>query len=325
MLNFLLRRSLQSTLVLLAMSFIVFIGVFSIGNPIDVLINPDFTEAEYQAAVHALGLDRPWYTQYFIFIKNIFKGTLGNSFVYNEPALDLILSKMPATMELAFCAMLIAIFIGIPLGLLAGLKPGTWIERIIMSSSILFFSLPTFWVGLMLIMFFSVQLDILPSGGRGDTVDLFGIPVSFLTLDGLKSLMLPAINLAMFKLALVMRLVRVGVREHMLSDYVAFARAKGVSEIRIVCIHVLRNILIPLVTVLGLELGNVIAFAVVTESIFAWPGMGKLLIDSIAVLDRPIIVAYLLVTVTMFIVINLVVDLLYSALDPRIRLEDIKS
>ncbi|HHD56206.1 MAG TPA: ABC transporter permease, partial [Desulfobulbaceae bacterium] len=154
---------------------------------------------------------------------------------------------------------------------------------------------------------------------------LMGVPVSFLTLCGLKSLLLPAINLAMFKLALVMRLVRAGVKEHMLSDYVAFARAKGVSEARIVSLHVLRNILIPVVTVIGLELGNVIAFAVVTESVFAWPGMGKLLIDSIAVLDRPVIVAYLLITVTMFIVINLVVDLLYSALDPRIRLEDIKS
>ncbi|CCQ73670.1 Putative dipeptide transporter; permease component of ABC superfamily [dppB] [Magnetospira sp. QH-2] len=323
--NFLLRRLLQSLAVLLLMSFIVFVGVFAIGSPVDVLIDPEATAAEYEAAVRALGLDKPWYEQYFIFLGNVLDGSLGNSFVYNEPALDLILSKMPATIELALTAMVIAIACGIPLGLLAGLKPGTWIERAIMSSSILFFSLPTFWVGLMLIMGFSVYLDILPSGGRGETVDLFGVPVSFLSFDGLSHLALPAINLAMFKLALVMRLIRAGVRENMLADYVAFARAKGVNERRIVSVHVLRNILIPVVTVLGLELGNVIAFAVVTESIFAWPGMGKLLIDSIAVLDRPIIVAYLLVTVTMFIVINLVVDLLYSALDPRIRLEDIKS
>ncbi|WP_046021188.1 ABC transporter permease [Magnetospira sp. QH-2] len=325
MVNFLLRRLLQSLAVLLLMSFIVFVGVFAIGSPVDVLIDPEATAAEYEAAVRALGLDKPWYEQYFIFLGNVLDGSLGNSFVYNEPALDLILSKMPATIELALTAMVIAIACGIPLGLLAGLKPGTWIERAIMSSSILFFSLPTFWVGLMLIMGFSVYLDILPSGGRGETVDLFGVPVSFLSFDGLSHLALPAINLAMFKLALVMRLIRAGVRENMLADYVAFARAKGVNERRIVSVHVLRNILIPVVTVLGLELGNVIAFAVVTESIFAWPGMGKLLIDSIAVLDRPIIVAYLLVTVTMFIVINLVVDLLYSALDPRIRLEDIKS
>lgn len=325
MVDFLLRRMTQSIAVLLLMSFLVFVGVFSIGNPVDVLINPDFTAEEYDAAVRALGLDLPWYEQYFVFLGNVMQGSMGDSFLYNEPALGLILSKMPATIELALTAMVLAIILGIPLGLLAGLKPGSWVERSIMSSSILFFSLPTFWVGLMLIMGFSVYLDILPSGGRGETVDLFGVPVSFLTLDGLAHLALPAINLAMFKLALVMRLVRAGVRENMSSDYVAFARAKGVSEARIVSRHVLRNIMIPVVTVLGLELGNVIAFAVVTESIFAWPGMGKLLIDSISVLDRPIIVAYLLVTVTMFIVINLVVDLLYSALDPRIRLEDIKS
>ena len=307
------------------MSFLVFVGVFSIGNPVDVLINPDFTAEEYEAAVHALGLDKPWYEQYFVFLKNILHGTMGDSFVYNEPALGLILDKMPATVELALTAMVIAIVVGIPLGLLAGLKPGTWTERVIMSSSILFFSLPTFWVGLMLIMGFSVYLGWMPSGGRGETVEVFGIPLSFLTLDGLQHLALPAINLAMFKLALVMRLVRAGVQENMSSDYVAFARAKGVSETNILTRHVLRNILIPVVTVLGLELGNVIAFAVVTETVFAWPGMGKLLIDSIAVLDRPIIVAYLLVTVTMFIVINLVVDILYSLLDPRIRLQDIKS
>ena len=316
---------MQSLAVLFLMSFIVFCGVYAIGSPVDVLINPEATQAEYEAAVKALGLDKPWYEQYFIFLGNVFQGSLGNSFVFNEPALELILSKMPATIELALTAMVLAILLGIPLGLLAGLKPGTWIERGIMSSSILFFSLPTFWVGLMLIMIFSVYFDILPSGGRGQTVDVLGIPVSFLTLDGLSHLALPAINLALFKLALVMRLIRAGVRENMLADYVSFARAKGVSERRIVSFHVLRNILIPVVTVLGLELGSVIAFAVVTESIFAWPGMGKLLIDSIAVLDRPVIVAYLLVTVTMFIVINLVVDLLYSALDPRIRLEDIKS
>lgn len=325
MLNFLLRRLMQSAAVLLGMSFVVFVGVYAIGSPVDVLINPEATAEEYEAAVRALGLDLPWYEQYFVFLGNVMQGSLGDSFVYNEPALELILSKMPATIELAMTAMVVAITLGIPLGLLAGLKPGTWIERAIMSCSILFFSLPTFWVGLMLIMGFAVYLDILPSGGRGDTVNVFGVPVSFLTIDGLSHLALPAINLALFKLALVMRLIRAGVRENMLSDYVAFARAKGIGEGRIVSVHVLRNIMIPVVTVLGLELGNVIAFAVVTESIFAWPGMGKLLIDSIAVLDRPVIVAYLLVTVSMFIIINLVVDLLYSALDPRIRLEDIKS
>ena len=193
-----------------------------------------------------------------------------------------------------------------------------------MAGSILGFSLPTFWVGLMLIMVFSVMLGWLPSNGRGPTTSLFGIPVSFLSVEGWRHLIMPATNLALFKLALLIRLTRAGAREALLQDYVKFARAKGLTNARVIGVHVLRNILIPIVTVIGLEFGSVIAFAIVTESVFAWPGMGKLLIDSIGVLDRPVIVAYLLIIVTMFIVINLVVDVLYSALDPRVRLTDSK-
>jgi peptide/nickel transport system permease protein len=231
---------------------------------------------------------------------------------------------MPATLELALIAMLIAILVGIPLGLWAGLKPHSIAGRSIMAGSILGFSLPTFWVGLMLIMVFSVMLGWLPSNGRGPTKDFFGVPVSFLSLEGWRHLMLPAINLALFKLALLIRLTRSGTREALLQDYVKFARAKGLSNARVIGVHVLRNILIPIVTIIGLEFGSVIAFAIVTESVFAWPGMGKLLIDSINLLDRPVIVAYLLITVFMFIVINLLVDLLYSTLDPRVRLADSK-
>jgi len=193
-----------------------------------------------------------------------------------------------------------------------------------MAGSILGFSLPTFWVGLMLIMVFSVMLGWLPAGGRGPTTSLFGIQVSFLSLEGWRHLILPATNLALFKLALLIRLTRAGTREALLQDYVKFARAKGLSNARIVGVHVLRNILIPIVTIIGLEFGSVIAFAIVTETIFAWPGMGKLLIDSINLLDRPIIVAYLLVIVFMFVLINLIVDILYSALDPRVRLAEAK-
>jgi len=191
-----------------------------------------------------------------------------------------------------------------------------------MAGSILGFSLPTFWVGLMLIMVFSVILGWLPSNGRGSTVEILGVPVSFLSLEGWQHLIMPATNLALFKLALLIRLTRAGAREALLQDYVKFARAKGLSNRRVIGVHVLRNILIPIVTVIGLEFGSVIAFAIVTESVFAWPGMGKLLIDSINVLDRPVIVAYLLVIVFLFIVINLVVDVLYSALDPRVRLSE---
>ena len=324
MLVFIVRRSLQAVLVLFVMSVLVFIGVYAIGNPIDILINPLADQQEREHAIAALGLDRPMWTQYLAFLAGALRGDLGNSFVHNTPALRLILERMPATLELAIAAMLIAVVLGIPLGLWAGLKPNTAAGRTIMAGSILGFSLPTFWVGLMLIMVFSVMLGWLPSNGRGPTTLLFGVPVSFLSLEGWRHLILPATNLALFKLALLIRLTRAGTREALLQDYVKFARAKGLTNARVIGVHVLRNILIPIVTVIGLEFGSVIAFAIVTETVFAWPGMGKLLIDSINLLDRPIIVAYLLVIVFMFILINLVVDILYSALDPRVRLSDAK-
>ena len=323
MLVFVIRRSLQSVVVLFAMSLLVFVGVYAVGNPVDILINPQADQIERERAIAALGLDKPLPEQYGSFVAGALRGDLGRSFVHSTPALSLILERMPATLELAFAAMLIAIVLGIPLGLWAGLRPTSVAGRTIMAGSILGFSLPTFWVGLMLIMVFSVMLGWLPSNGRGPTTQVFGlVPVSFLSFEGLRHLILPATNLALFKLALLIRLTRAGAREALLQDYVKFARAKGLSNRRVIGVHVLRNILIPIVTVIGLEFGSVIAFAIVTESVFAWPGMGKLLIDSINVLDRPVIVAYLLVIVFLFIVINLVVDVLYSALDPRVRLSE---
>jgi peptide/nickel transport system permease protein len=319
-LAYFLRRLSQSGVVLVVMSIIVFLGVFAIGNPVELLVNPQADEVERARATVALGLDKTLAEQYWVFLKGAVTGDLGKSFVYGTPALDLILSKMPATIELALFAMVIAVALGIPLGLIAGLRPDSWIGRSIMALSIIGFSLPTFWVGLVLIMFFAVQLGWLPSNGRGDTTMLFGVPVSFLTADGLSHLLLPALNLALFKLSLLIRLTRAQVRETVLQDYIKFARAKGLSTSRVIGVHVLKNIMIPIVTVIGLEFGSVIAFAIVTESIFAWPGTGKLLIDSITQLDRPVIVAYLMVIVTLFIVINFVVDMVYSWLDPRVRL-----
>jgi peptide/nickel transport system permease protein len=229
---------------------------------------------------------------------------------------------MPATLELAFLAMLLAILLGLPLGLYAGLRPKSFAGRSIMTLSIVGFSLPTFWIGLVLIMLFAVQLGWLPSNGRGPTTLLFGVPVSFLSIEGLRHLLLPSFTLSLLNIALIIRLARSGTQEALLMDYVKFARAKGLSERRIVLVHILKNILIPLVTVIALQFGSVIAFAVVTETIFAWPGMGKLLIDSINVLDRPVIVAYLMIIVSLFILINLFVDIAYSLLDPRVRLAD---
>ena len=318
---YLLRRCLQASGVMLAMSVLVFVGVYAIGDPVEILISPEADQIERERAIRALGLDLPLWQQYLVFLKNALHGDLGRSFVFNEPALKLILDRMPATLELAFGATFVALLIGLPLGLYAGLRPNSGLARGIMAGSILGFSLPTFWVGLMLIMVFAVQLGWLPSTGRGQTVEVLGMRWSFLTLDGLRHLAMPALNLALFKISLVIRLTRAGVREAMLMDYVKFARAKGLHPSRIVLVHVLKNIMIPVITVVGLEFGGTIAFSVVTESIFAWPGMGKLIIDSINVLDRPVIVAYLMLIVLMFIIINLLVDLTYTALDPRVRLE----
>ncbi len=320
MLAFTIRRLGQSLFVLLVMAILVFVGVYAIGNPVELLVNPQADAIERARATAALGLDKPLLEQFFTFLAHAARGDLGRSFVFNVPAIQLVLDRLPATLELAMAAMVIAIVLGIPLGLLAGLKPKSVAGRSIMALSILGFSLPTFWVGLVLIMVFSVQLGWLPPNGRGETVLLLGVPVSFLTLDGLAHLAMPALNLALFKLSLLIRLTRAGTREALLQDYVKFARAKGLAPRRVIGVHVLKNIMIPIVTVIGLELGSVIAFAIVTESIFAWPGTGKLLIDSLNQLDRPVIVAYLLVIVTIFIAINFVVDVLYSVLDPRVRL-----
>ncbi|MEM8729744.1 MAG: ABC transporter permease [Pseudomonadota bacterium] len=319
---FLVRRMMQGLVIILAMSLIVFLGVYAIGNPVEILINPDATPEIKQQAIEKLGLDKPVFEQYGYFILRALQGDLGNSFIYDEPALKLILEAMPATLELAISSLVLAMVFGIPLGMVAGYWPDAWFSKLIMSASILGFSLPSFWVGLMLIVLFAVHWGLLPSGGRGDTVSVLGVEVSFLTWDGLRHLFLPALNLALFKIALVIRLTRAGMRETLQQDYIKFAHAKGLSVQRVVFVHAFRNILIPIVTVLGLELGTVIAFAVVTETIFSWPGMGKLIIDSINLLDRPIIVAYLMLTVLMFVVINLLVDITYSFIDPRVRLTE---
>ncbi len=321
MLSWLVRRLLQACFVILAMTVIVFIGVHVIGNPVDILISPEADQNERARIIANLGLDQPLWRQYWFFIVGALHGDLGRSFVFNEPALRLIGQRMPATLELAMTAVLLSVCLGVPLGLYAGLRPGGFAGRMIMSGSILGFSLPSFWVGLMLIMVFAVHLGWLPSTGRGATAVLFGVRWSFLTWDGLRHMFMPALNLSLYNISLVLRLTRAGVREILPMDYIKFARAKGLSPARVIFVHVLKNIMIPVVTVVGLELGSTIAFAVVTESVFAWPGMGKLIIDSINVLDRPVIVAYLMIIVLMFVTINLVVDILYTVLDPRVRLE----
>ena len=319
MLGFVIQRLIQAVAVMAAMSLLVFLGVHLIGNPIDVLIAPDVPQNIRLETIALYGFDQPLWRQYLDFVGRLLQGDFGRSFVFNMPVLQLILSRLPATLELVLIATLGATFVGVPLGLYAGYAPDSLVARAIMAVSILGFSVPTFWIGLILILTFSVNLGLLPAGGRGETVEILGVGWSFLTIDGLQHLALPALNLSFFKLAMMIRLARAGTREVMLTDTVKFARAAGLSEGTILRRHVLKLIGIPIVTVFGLELGSTLAFAVVTETIFSWPGVGRLIIESITVLDRPVMVAYLVLVALLFILINLGVDLTYALIDPRLR------
>ncbi|WP_225025909.1 ABC transporter permease [Xinfangfangia pollutisoli] len=315
------QRLLQAALVALAMAALLFLALQLIGSPVETLLPAEATHEERLRLIRDLGLDQPLHIQFLMFLKGMVQGNLGVSYVFKEPAVALILSRLPATLELALFAVLLSLIIGLPLGLIAGRRPHSLTAQTIMTGSILGFSLPIFWVGILLIMIFSVWLGWLPSSGRGQTVMVLGVGWSFLTWDGLRHLILPAFSLSLFNISMVTRLTESGVREAMSSEYVKFARAKGLAPRRILTVHVLKNVMIPVVTVVGLDIGTTIAFSVVTETIFAWPGMGKIIIDSIAALDRPVIVAYLMLVVLMFVLINLVVDILYRLLDPRIRLQ----
>ena len=319
MLGFLIQRLMQAAVVMTAIALLVFVGVFAIGNPIDVLISPDVTQQIRLDTIARYGLDKPLWEQFLGFLSRLVRGDFGRSFVFNMPVLDLILSRLPATLELTLAAVLGATLLGVPLGMYAGYRPYSPVSRLLMGISVLGFSVPTFWIGLVLILTFAVWLGVLPAGGRGDTVLVFGIEWSFLTLDGLRHLLLPAVNLSLFKLAMMMRLARAGTRETIMTDTVKFARASGQSEWTILRRHVLRLISIPIVTVFGLEFGSTLAFAVVTETIFSWPGVGKLIIESIQSLDRPVMVAYLMLVAFLFIIINFLIDIAYAALDPRLR------
>lgn len=319
MLGFIIQRFIQAAGVMAVMSVIVFCGVYAIGNPIDIVIPPEATQEIRAEAISRLGLDRPLYEQYFIFISNLLQGDLGRSFVYNVPVLGLIGTRLPATLELVLISVLSATFLGVSLGIYAGYRPDSWVSKTIMAVSVLGFSVPSFWVGLILILFFAVNLGWLPAGGRGETVEIWGVAWSFPTLNGLSHIVLPAVNLALFKLAMMIRLARAGTREIMLTDTIKFARAAGLSESTILRRHLLKLISIPIITVFGLELGSTLAFAVVTETIFSWPGVGKLIIDSITVLDRPVMVAYLILVAFLFVTINFVIDLVFALIDPRVR------
>lgn len=321
MLDAILKRLLQSAAVLALMSMLAFVGINIVGDPVHLLVPQTASQEEVEQVRQQLGLDLPIPQQYLRFVGAAAQGNLGESFVFGRPALELILERVPATLELAFAALALSVVIGIPLGLIAGLHADGVLRRVVMGGSIVGVTVPAFWLGLLLILLFSVHLGWLPSGGRGEPGQWLGWSTSFASIDGLRHLILPALTLSMFKIAIVIRLTEAGTREVMSQEYVRFARAKGVSGARLLWRHVLPNVLIPVVTAMGLEFGQLIAFSVVTETVFAWPGMGKLIIDSIIQLDRPVVVAYLLVTLLIFMTLNFIVDALYVVLDPRLRVK----
>lgn len=320
MLKYIVKRFVQMIVVLFVVSILVFMLTNFIGDPVDMLVPENATVEQVESARARLGLNKPLPVQYGIFLKDVLHGNFGKSYTYGKPAMGLIMERMPATLELVAIAALLVLFISIPLGVYAGAYPKRRSSRIIMSGSILGISLPSFWVGMMMIYIFAVMLRVLPASGRGNTVNVLGINLSVFAPGGLRFLILPAVTLALTNVATTLRLTRSGIMENMRQDYIKFARAKGVSSRSLLFGHALKNALIPVITIFGMDLGNMIAFTTITETIFAWPGMGKLLIDAINKSDRPIIVAYLMTAACMFVVLNFVVDLLYTLVDPRIEL-----
>ena len=322
---YIFRRLLQSIGVIFIVTALVFVGIYVIGNPVDILVSTEADQDQFDRMVKILGLDKPLWEQFFVYLSKLVQGDLGRSFAFSEPALKLVLQRMPATIELVTVAMLMALILGIPLGMYAGLHPEKTVSKTIMGASIVGVSIPNFWQGIMLIFVLAVSLAWLPSGGRGEIKTVLGVTTSLWTADGWSHIITPAFNLALAQCTLIIRLIRANVREIVLLDYVKFARAKGLRRNRVVYVHIFKNTLVILITVVGLQFGSLIAYSVVTETIFSWPGMGKLIIDSVYILDRPVILAYLVMVVFLFVTINLIVDLLYSVIDPRIRLDSDKS
>ncbi len=321
MLGYLTKRLIQMTIVLWVVSVIVFMMMSFTGDPVFMVVPIDATDAEIAQARRILGLDQSLLVQYVKFLTSIFEGDFGRSYVFRQPALELILQRMPATIEMVLVAMAFAVIVSIPLGVYAGAHPDSRISKTIMAGSLFGISLPGFWVGMMLIYLLAVQWGWFPSSGRGDTVEVFGLRLSLLTTDGWHHIILPAFTLSLATTAIILRITRAGMMEVGRQDYMKFARAKGVAPRDVLFRHGLKNSLIPVVTIFGLQIGDLIAFATITETIFSWPGMGKLLIDSIYRADRPVIVVYLMLVALIFVVINFLVDLLYTLIDPRITLK----
>ena len=319
MVAFIVSRLLQAIPVMLAVALISFLMFAYVGDPVAIMLGQDFTEQQRQQLIRDLGLDQPFFVQFARFIGNAVQGEFGLSYRLSRPVAELIADRAPATLELAFCAAAFALLVGVPMGVYTGLYRNSWLSRAFLTFSLIGVSLPTFLIGILLILIFSVWLGWLPSFGRGDTVQIGWWSTGFLTWSGIKALILPSITLGLFQLTLIMRLVRAEMLEVLRTDYIKFAKARGLTNRAINFGHALKNTLVPVITIAGLQLGGIIAFAIVTETVFQWPGMGLLFIQSVNAADIPVMAAYLLLIAFVFVAINLIVDLLYYAVDPRLR------
>ena len=321
MLAFVLRRVLQGMLVMLVVGFIAFALFNFVGDPVSLMLPPEATTQDREEMRRTLGLDRPFYAQFVTFLGNAVTGNFGISLRLGRPVSVLIAERLPATLELAMTAALIGLLAGIPLGVYTALKRDSWMSRALLTTSLVGVSLPNFLIGIFLILIFAVWLGLLPSFGRGDTVKLGFWTTGLLTSTGLKALVLPAITLGFFPVTVIMRLVRAEMMEVLRTDYIKFARARGLTDRAVYFGHALKNTLVPVITITGLQLGQLIAFAIITETVFQWPGMGLLFIQAVQFADIPVMAAYLCLIALIFVLINLSVDLLYFAVDPRLRIE----
>lgn len=318
---FVLRRLGQSVLVLLAASFVAFSLFQFVGDPVNNMLGQTATADDRAALRAALGLDQPVVVQFARFVVNAAQGDFGISYRFSQPVSAVIAQRIPATMELSFAAVCLAVGLGVPLGVYAALKRGAFSSQVILAASLIGVSLPTFLIGIVLILVFSVWLGWLPAFGRGDTVRLGWWTTGLLTESGLRAIILPAVTLALFQMTLIMRLVRAEMLEVLRHDYIRFARARGLTTRSINFSHALRNTLVPVVTVAGLQLGNIIAFSIIVETVFQWPGMGQLIITAIQFGDVPVMAAYLVLIAALFVIINFMVDVLYFVIDPRLRFD----
>jgi peptide/nickel transport system permease protein len=321
MIAFIIQRLLQAVLVMMAVGFVAFSLFAYVGDPVSIMLGQDFTEEARIRLVRDLGLDQPFFIQYFNFLGKAVQGEFGISYRLARPVSDLLMERLPATLELSLCAAILALAVGVPMGVYTGLNRDTWISRLLLTVSLVGVSLPTFLIGILLILVFSVLLGWLPSFGRGTTIALGWWTTGFLTPTGIRALILPSITLALFQMTLIMRLVRSEMLEVLRTDYIKFARARGLANRAINFGHALKNTLVPVITITGLQLGGIIAFAIVTETVFQWPGMGFLFIQSVSSADVPVMAAYLILIAFFFVLINLIVDLLYYAVDPRLRID----